>query len=64
MHSLFSFERKSWTVIKYDDVSYLKQNELGEGEAGHSITMSMNGTEICASSGAEMMRRFGVAMTQ
>jgi hypothetical protein len=47
----------SWEEIDYDKVSHLEQRE----GSGWPITQARDGTEICATFGAEMVRRFGFA---
>jgi hypothetical protein len=47
----------SWTDIGFDDVRHLRHKEVD----GVPITTGRVVFEICASSGAEMMRRFGLS---
>jgi hypothetical protein len=43
--------------INYDKISHLEQRE----GCRWPVTQTRDGTEICATSGAEVMRKFGLA---
>ena len=59
--SKFNLKRMSTVEISYDDIKHLRMTEGGKGTR---VVDVMSGTEICHSSGMEMMRRFKVRVFQ